>query len=192
MQKKDIQPFISNSTKDVIYKLSFITGYSVKQIGEDLCTHTLRNKQKLGKGLFPYLKRSIKLGETLYEPSNTPIKQYPLTENLERVSIKISPLSYEFAYSLAYALGWSAAKVVAYCIEQSMKDFDFLNFYITKYLESKMEDNRKEMIGLIMREINKELDEEHSVAALMLGIVDELKAADQNVTEAVSHVVENW
>jgi len=192
MQKKDVQPFISVSTKDVIYKLSFITGHSVKQICQDLCVHTLRNKKKLGEELSPFLKREIKIGDALYAASKNPLKHYPITENVERVTVKISINSYEFAYSLAHALRWSVAKVVAYCIERSMKDFDYLNFYITKYLDSKMDENRKKMIELVMRDINKETEEEHSVASLLLGIVDELKEVDQNVTDAVSQVVENW
>lgn len=191
MQKRDIQPFISTSTKNIINKLSFITGYSVKQIGEDLCTRALRNKD-LGNDLSSYFKREMKINNTVYQPIEKPLKEYPVTGDLERVSVKISLQAYEFVYSLAHALGWSAAKVVAYCIERTMKDFDFLNFYITKFLNNKIDDNRRELLLLVMKDINKELDEEHSIASLLLGIVDEIKEADQNVTEAVSQIVGKW
>lgn len=192
MQIKDVQPFITVPTKNVIYKLSFITGYSVKQICQDLCVHTLRNKRKLGEELSPFLKRDIKMGETQFVAASKPLKHYPINESVERVTVKIGINSYEFAYSLAHALGWSVAKVVAYCIEQSMKDFEYLNFYITRYLDSKMDDNRKKMIEVVMNDINKESEEEHSVASLLLGVVDEIKEADQNVTDAVSQIAESW
>jgi len=192
MQKKDVQPFIKTSTKDVIYKLSFITGYSVKQICEDLCVHTLRNKKKLAEQLSPYIKRNIKIENDVYTPNEKPLKHYPISGDLERVTIKLNLNSLDFAHSLAHSLGWSTAKVVAYCIKQSMNDFEYLNFYVMKFLEKKMDENRKEMINQIMKDINNELGEEHIVVSLLIGIVDDLKVTDLSFSDSLGHIVENW
>lgn len=191
MQKRDIQPFISVTSKNIIYKLSFITGYSVKKICGELCTHSLRSKH-LGEELQPYFKREIKIRDVVYQPSEKPLKQYRPSEDLERVTVKIGVPAYELVYSLAHALGWSVAKVVAYCIERSMNDFDFLDFYITKILSSKMDEKRKEMFLSMVGEANQQSDEDLTIASLLIGIVDEMKQAEESVTDAVSRVVESW
>lgn len=126
MKHKEVQPFIKMRSKNVIYKMSYVTNRSVKQICRDLCLHALKNKGELAEELSPYIKWSIRIEKNVYFPNNEPIGYYPLSgNNLERVNVKIDLTSFEFVRALAFSLAWSPAKLIAYCIERSMSDFDF-------------------------------------------------------------------
>lgn len=192
MRNKDVQPFIKTDTKAVIYKMSYIVGQSVKQMCNDLCLHSLKDKKKLIEELSPYLKWNIKIEDTVFNAKDEPIKLYPLSGSLERVTVKVDLSSYEFANSLAHSLGWSIAKVIAYCIERSINDFDYVNQYLTEYLEVNMGENQKVIISGIMKDINASLNEDHSMSALLIGIVDELKSSDQNFNDALCQIAEKW
>lgn len=193
MKKKDVQPFISSTTKEVIYKLSFISGSSVKKICDDLCSRALRRKELIN-GLQPYFKREIIIGGVLYQPNPTPLDQYRPDEKLERITVKVSAQAYEFAYNLAHALNWSLAKVISFCIEHSMSDYDFLEFYTTNILNNKMDDKRKEALLTMMNDSNRDNDlkVELSVASILLAIIDDFKWADESLSDSVGRIAENW
>lgn len=189
---KEVQPFIKTMSKNVIYKMSHFTGRSVKQISRDLCLHALKDKDKLAEELLPYLKWSLRIENNVYSPNNEPIAHYPFTGiNLERVNVKIELSSFEFVRALAFSLAWSPAKVIAYCIERSMSDFNFLNQYIYEYLEVSMGENQKAIINVFMKEINKSLNEELSISAVVIDIMDE-KASDQNANDALLELAMKW
>lgn len=189
---KDVQPFIKSSTKSAIYKLSYITGKTVKQICNELCQRMFNDKKRLVEELSPYAKWDMKIEGITYTASATPIKTYPISGSLERVTIKVDPSSYSFANSLSHLLGWTVAKVVAYCIERAMNDFEFINQYITDLLEANTKSGQKNTLKGIMKDINEALDEEHSIPALLIGIADELKSIDQNYDEALCQFAEKW
>lgn len=191
MGNKDVQPFITTITKDVIYKMSYITGKSSKEICKDLCLHTLENKKKLTEELLPFIKWEIKIENNLYSPYDEPIERYPVTGSLERVALRIDLNSYDFAKSLAYSLGWTAPKVIAYCIERSIRDFDFVNQYIVDYLETSMGKNQKDVINGIMKDVNESLNEELSLSILLIDIMEE-KQSDENFEEAFHQLLAKW
>lgn len=193
MKKKDVQPFIAVSTKNVIVKLSYISGKSIKKISEDLCSRALKRNELITE-LQPYFKREINIRGTVIHPNENPLQQYRPTGELERITIKTSVQAYEFAYNLAHALNWSVARVFSFCIEHSMSDYDFLEFYTTKILDNKMDVNRKEALLTMVKDTNKDsdLNVELSVASLLLGIVDELKWADESLSDSVGRLAENW
>ena len=192
MTNKEVQPFIKKTTKNVIYKMSYITNQPVKQICGDLCLHSLADKRKLIEELAPFVKWSIKIDDVVCSPADKPIKDYPLSGNdLERVNVKIDINSFELVRGLAYSVGWSIAKVVAFCIERSMSDFDFLNQYISEFIETSMDNNEKSIINKFANKINESLDDELSIPMLLIDIVEE-KPIDQNLTEAVQQVAIKW
>lgn len=191
MEKRDVKPFIDVAMKDLIYKLNFITGYSIKKIGEDLCLHAINTG--VGKELAPYFKRDIKLDNVLYSPAVKP-KKFPRTERqTERISLKLSPNIYEYAYSLSFAIGCSIAKVVAYFMERSMNDYDFLDLYVSEFLSEKMGDEQKDFMQKIIDDVNndylKDENEDHNITALLLFIVDEYKAAEQSVDSTLHNFI---
>ncbi|MGE7667412.1 hypothetical protein ACQKMN_17060 [Ureibacillus composti] len=189
MEKREVKPFIDIDVKDTIYKLSFVTGYSVKSICEDLCNQSFKNG--LGRELSPYFKRGIQIDGSVYQGNKKAERFEASSEKIERISMKISHNGYEYAYNLSYAMGCSVAKVVAYAIEKSINDFAFLDRYIKQFLSKQIDKERKDMMLKIVKAINKDFveSEEYSIAALLLYIADEYKRVSDGVDGVLKDVV---
>jgi len=187
MKKKDVKPFIESRTKETIYKISFITGYSVKSICEDFCIRVLRRKEATAKELSPYFKRSINVSGVDYDGGNKKLFGRN-TRTTERVSIQLNQEIHEYAYTLSYAVGCSVAKIISYCIEKCMNDYEFLEKYVTGYLIKKMDEERKNLMLGMLGKANDELDEEHNITALLLAVLDDYKEADESFENALVSV----
>lgn len=188
MEKREVKPFIDTGIKDTIYKLSFITGYSVKSIAEDLCNQAFRSG--LGRELAPYFKRGLQIDGSVFQGNKKAAKFESSSINIERISMKLSAGAYEYAYNLSYAMGCSVAKVVAYAVEKSMNDYAFLDRYIKQFLSKKIDKERKAMMLKIVRTVNKDYaEEELSIASLLLYIADEYRRFDEGVDGVLKDVV---
>lgn len=189
MEKREVKPFIDIDVKDTIYKLSFVTGYSVMSICEDLCNHAFR--RGLGHELSPYFKRGIQIDGAIYQGNKKAKKFETSSPKIERISMKISNNAYEYAYNLSYAMGCSVAKIVAYAVEKSMNDFAFLDRYIIQFLSKRIDKERKDMMLKIVKAVNRNfvVDEEYSIVALLLYIADEYKRLSDGVEGVLKDVV---
>ncbi|QCR33109.1 hypothetical protein [Lysinibacillus sp. SGAir0095] len=189
MEKREVKPFIDIDVKDTIYKLSFVTGYSVKSICEDLCNQSFRCG--LGRELSPYFKRGIQIDGAVFQGNKKAEKFESSSQNIERISMKVNGKLYDYAYHLSFAMESSVAKVVAYGVEKSMKDYAFLDRYIKQFLSKKIDKERKDMILKIVRTINKDytVDEEYGIVSLLLYIADEYKRLDEGVDGVLQDVV---
>lgn len=190
MEKREVKPFVDTGVKDTIYKLSFITGYSVKSICEDLCNHSFT--LGIGNELSKYFKRGLNIDGTVFQGNRNAIKFQPTSTNIERISMTLSNSAYEYAYHLSYAMGCSVAKIVAYAVEKSMKDFDFLNRYIEQFLSKHVDKERKDMLLKIVKIVNRgNTEEEYSIASLLLYVADEYKRFDEGVEGVLKDAVGN-
>lgn len=189
MGKREVKPFIDIDVKDTVYKLSFVTGYSVMSICEDLCNHSFR--KGIGHELSPYFKRGLSIDGAVFQGNKKAQKFESKSTNIERVSMKINNNAYEYAYNLSYAVGCSVAKIVAYAIEKSMNDFAFLERYIKQFLSKKIDKERKDIMLKVVKAVNKDYvgDEELSIAALLLYIADEYKRLSDGVEGVLKDVV---
>lgn len=188
MEKREVKPFIDTGIKDTIYKLSFVTGYSVKSICEDLCNHSV--KKGLGQELSPYFKRGIQIDGAIYKGNKKSEKFEVVSQNIERVSMKVNNTVFEYVYNLSYAMGCSVAKVVAYAVEKAMNDFVFLDRYIKQFLSKKVEKERKDMMLKIVKTVNKDHSEENlTIASLLLYIADEYKRFGEGVDGVLEDAV---
>lgn len=190
MKRYEVKPFIEKEKKDIVVKLSFLTGYSIKAIGEDLCKHAINTD--FAFYLAPYFKRSIRIKNIQMTASETP-KKFPKNNKIvERVSLMVSEEVYEYAYSLSYAVGISLSKVIALMIEYSMNDADFFDDYVLNYLNEKIDPERKELLNSIIQDINRRIDREQPIATLLFHIADEYKEADESIEKAVGEFVSRW
>lgn len=178
-EKRDVKPFIASDVKDTIYKLSFVTNYSVKKITEDLCKNAIR--KGIGKELSVYFKREVKLGGVVYEKNKKPEKFVVKSENTERISMLVNSRIYEYANTIAFGIGCSISKVIGYFVESSMNDYEFLDHYIKDYLSKKVDNNRADFLQQILTRVNKHNEENHNITSLLLYIVDEYKKPDESV-----------
>ncbi|MFP7199666.1 hypothetical protein SFC08_01715 [Lysinibacillus halotolerans] len=189
MEKREVKPFIDIDVKDTIYKLSFVTGYSVMSICEDMCNQAF--KKGLGHELSPFFKRGIQVDGAVYQGNKKAIKFETSSSKIERISMKVNNNAYEYAYNLSYAIGCSVAKIVAYAVEKSMNDFSFLDRYIRQFLSKQIDKERKDIMLKIVKTVNKyyAIDEEYSIAALLLYIADEYKRLSDGVEGVLKDVV---
>lgn len=191
MKKREVKPFVDVKKKDVIVKLSFLTGLSIKAISEDLCNHAIDSDFAIR--LAPHFKRSIKIKKLQFAAQENPLPiSKPQVEEIERISLMLSEPIYEYAYSLSYATGISVPKVVAAMIEFSMNDIKFFNDYVSKYLSQKIDPERKKVLQSIMEDINNNFENDYSIAALLFYIADEIKEIDQSIEGSLKEVVSRW
>lgn len=181
MGKKEVKPFIDIDVKDTIYKLCFISGYSVNGMCEDFCNNAFR--KGLAQELSPYFKWGLQIDGAVFKGDKKAKRFVSSSDNLERISLKIDGKIHSYAYNLAYAMETSVAKIIAYGIEKSMNDYDFLDRYIKQFLRNKIDKERKDMILKLVRTINKDytVDEELGMISLLLYIADEYKRLDEGI-----------
>lgn len=189
MEKKEVKPFIDTGVKDTIYKISFVTGYSVKSICEDLCNHAF--KSRLGNELSPYFKRELTIDGMSFQANKKAEKFESTSKDIERISMTLNKNLYEYAYQLAYAMSCSVSKIVAYGVEKSMNDFNFLNSYINQFLSKNIDKERKDIMLKIVKTVNNESTEEYSMASLLLYIADEYRRFNEGVEGVLKDAVGN-
>lgn len=189
MKKREVKPFLSIETKDTIYKISYVTGHSVKRICEEFCKHSF--KSGLAFELSPYFNRSICIDGTSFEGSQNNEKFEPLSLENERVSMTLDANVHEYAYQLSYAIGCSVAKVVAYAIEKSMCDFDFLNQYTKELLINNRNFEKSKPILKIIDSYNRNNEEEINLITLLLYIADEYTRLEVGMDDVLKDCVSN-
>lgn len=180
MKKREVKPFIDTVIKDTILKISFVTSCSIKSICEDLCSHAFESG--LGDELSAYFKRDLNVDGKLYEGNGSGTKFDPLTKDVERISMTLNNTNYDYAYRLAYAMECSVAKIVTYALTKSINDFDFLNSYIEQILRKNVDEERRNLLMDVVKNVNSaNFEEEYSIASLVLYIADEYRRFDDGI-----------
>lgn len=191
MSKRDVKPFVDVAIKDIITKISFLTGHSVKKIGEDLCKHAM--DKNVGKELQPYFKRSVELNGEFYEGLKQPEKFERKPGEIDRLSLAVDSEIYEYAYSISYAIGCSVAKVFAYFIESSMNDIAFIDSYIINVLSKNIAPSRKELLRNITKEMNDNYSTKRiTVSAILFHLVERYKQPGEKLDNTVERFVSGW
>lgn len=190
MKKREVKPFINTVTKDAIQKLSFVTSISIKSIGNDLYKNSIRNG--LVSELSSYFKRDIVIDGKVYKGSPDVEKFDPYSTEIERISISLNSSDYEYVSNLAFALDCSVSKVVSYCIEKSMGDYDFLNVYIKHFLSKKVDENKVETLMSIIQKFNNgNNDVDYNATSLLFYIIDEFRNVNIGIENILNEVVLN-
>lgn len=173
-KKKEVKPLIPIDLKDTIYRLSYITHTPVKDVSEKLCIAVIKDP-RLISDLSQHFIRDIRIQSTIYigNVSNPRISKR-LDGDKERVTIKFIMKDYNIIYDLGYALDCRPARVVALLLEIALKDIKIVNQYIKDHLESEVSQSQMKELRNIMRYINTVNNSNHSWAALLSQIVDEV------------------
>lgn len=191
-KKRDVKPFVTVELKDAIYRLSYITETPVKDVCEELCIFSL-NQNYIIEEFSQYFVRKIRIKNTIYfgDLDNPRIHTKKLGGRTERISLRLKPETYEFIYTLSYALNCSVSRVVAILLEKGMHDITFINDYINTHLSS-IDEKRKKELQKILDYINNDSDEEITIGSLLSYIVDEFKEPMKTTKEAVSDFIKHW
>ena len=116
----------------MIYRLSYITHTTVKDICEFMCVYVMSNRMSIDV-LSTQFKHDIRLVNTLYRglPDNVSVKKR-VNGPSERVTVRFKQTDYEMISILSYALDCSASRVVAVLLEMALHDIQIVNTYIKK------------------------------------------------------------
>ncbi|MBM7610591.1 hypothetical protein JOD29_003883 [Lysinibacillus composti] len=194
-RKKDIKPFLTLSTKESIYRLSYITQTPVKDVAATLLTATLINV-KILNALSVYFKRDIRINQTLFRGnlSNPTIQKKQAPGTCERISLRVTKRVYDILSALAYALDCSKARACALLLENSMTDFEIVNEYLKNYLEQGLDKRRMAEVNKLMSFINKEFSEkDYSYMHLLSHMVDEVNTPISSTKEIVDEfIIHHW
>lgn len=192
-KKRDVKPVIKIELKDAIYRLSYITHTPVKDVAESMIDYGSKSKGVIDE-LSLSFRRVVRTNNTLYRGSmDNPRVNKRDVGYCERITVKLPQQLYETIYALAYALDVSPSRVCALLLDACMRDFRFINAYVTRYLSRKMTDQQLEELKLILQYVNEDAEEKMSIATLLSIIVDEVSAPVSRIKDAVSEfIVNNW
>lgn len=190
VKKREVKPFIEKDKRELIVKLSFLTGVSIQTIGEDLLQYAIDSDFAIFQS--QYFKYNIKIKKLQFPAQDNPPPLPANNKDVERISFRIGSGIYEYAHSLSYALGITVPKVIARMIHFSMNSTDFLNDYVLGYLSRQIGEERKELLISLMGDLNGRAQKNHTVAALLFCIADEMKEVDNSMPDSVNTFVSQW
>lgn len=190
MGTKIIKPYVDVDKKEILVKLNFLTGLTIKEICNDLLDHAVKSNYAIY--ITHHFKRSVTINKLQFPAQ---VKPVPFPENkkeITRLTLNIDDRIYEYANSLYYATDISIPKILASMITYSMNDENFFNKYITEYLSHKIDYERKRLLKSILEDVNKQTEDNHTIAALIFYIADEFKEIDEGIEECIERVTSQW
>lgn len=194
-KKRDVKPTILVKIKDAVYRLSYITKTSVKDVGEQMIIHSI-NSRKIVDDLSKYFRRQIHMKDTIFR-GNIEMPRIAKREEGEReqVTTRLKQRDYEIVSALAYALDVSPTRVCAILLDAAMHDFDFINSYVRKYLTTELTPGQLNELQKILLFVNNddEVEEKLSLADLLSRIVNEVSAPITKLKDTVNDfIIKNW
>lgn len=192
-KKRDVKPVIKIELKDAIYRLSYITFTPVKDVAESMLMYAMNTVDVLN-ALSPNFRRVVRIKNTLYRGSiDNPRISKRDDGNTERITIRLTQSLYESIYVLAYTLDVSPSRVCAILLDASMRDFRYLNNYVTRHLSSKLTTQQMGELQEILQYTNEEAEKKMTLADLLGAIVDEVSAPVSRIKDAVNEfIIHNW
>lgn len=195
-KKRDINPTVSKELRDCIFRLAYITDNSVMSVAEAICINGIGRKQVVSH-LAQNFRRPVRIDNTLYmgDLTRLPVKKRTAAGQSERISIRFTSQTYEAIYALSYALDCTVSRACALLLDASVRDSDFINEFVRRYLEDNIDDQRMRELRKVLSYVNANnpYNEEYSWAALLSFMVDEVKSSADKVTDTVSDfIVKHW
>lgn len=190
MSKKIIKPYVSPDNKEIVVKLSFLSGLTIKKICNDLLDHAVESNYAMF--LTQHFKRSVTINKLQFPAQNNPIAFPDVEKDSTRVTLSINERIHEYANSLYYATDTSVPRIISSMIDFSIKDTTFFNKYVTEYLSAKIDNERKQLIKSILKDINQELECDESVASLLFYIADKEKDIGESIGDGVEKFASQW
>lgn len=190
MSTRIIKPYIDVDKKEVIVKLNFLTGLTIKKICNDLLDHAVMSNYAMF--LTQHFKRSVTINKLQFPAQSDPVPFPEPSKDTTRVTLSIDSKIHEYANSLYYATDVSVPKIIASMINYSINDSNFFDYYVTEYLSHKIDDERKLLLRSILKDINGDLDRNENIATLLFYIADEVKDFDESIEEGVEKFVSRW
>ena len=174
-KKRDVSPTIKWELKEAISRLSFITNTKMKDSCSEMISFAT-NDIEIIQRLSVSFVRDVRFNDTMFRGHLDNIR-FPRTDTGKCVRMHMRLVTHDFENlkTLAYALDLTPTRVSAILLDICIHDFRFLNMYVQKYLSSEL--TRPQMLEFreMLKYINKNSNNEMTMAALLSAIVDEVK-----------------
>lgn len=195
-RKRDIKPTVPHELRECIYRLAFITDTPVKDVAEAVCINGIHTPKVIGH-LSQYFRRDIRFANTIYRsnPNSLPISKRALTGQTARITIRFKTDTYDTISAMAYALDCTVSRTCALLLDASVRDGDFINEFVRKYLEANLDAERVRELKKILRYVNADnpYGEEYTWASLLSLMIDEVREVTAKVADAATDfIVKNW
>ena len=190
MCTKIIKPYVDVDKKEILVKLNFLTGLTIKEICADLLEYAVNSNYAMF--ITRHFKRAVTINKPQFPAQNPHIPFPENKKDITRITINVKDRVYEYANSLYYATDITIPKLLAAMITYSMNDDEFFNKYITEYLSKKIDEERKRLLLSILKDVNQKTDDEHNIASLIFYIADEFKEIDEGLEKSVERVASSW
>lgn len=195
-KKRDVNPTVSIYLRDCIFRLSYITDNSVMSVAEAICVNGIASKKVISH-LSENFRRPVRIDNVLYmgDMTRLPVKKRTAAGQSERVSIRFTSQTYEAINALSWALDCTVSRACALLLDASVRDSDFINEFVRRYLEDNIDEQRMRELRKVLKYVNANnpYNEEYSWAALLSFMVDEVKSGAEKVQDTVSNfVIHNW
>lgn len=194
-KKRDVKPTISEHLRETVYRISYITSTPVKDVAETICNHGITSSKVMGN-LSGNFRRTVRLRNTVYIGSlDMPsIQRMKPVGKTQRISIRFKREDFENIGTLAFALDVTPSRAAALLLDASIRDGDFINYYIRDYLKTQLNEQRMNELRKVLKYINKKnpYEEEVSWGLLLTYIVDEVKEAGVTISDTVSKFIKEW
>lgn len=192
-KKRDVKPTVKVELKDAIYRLSFITQTHVKDVAEQMVVYTLKDASTID-ALSRSFRRDIRINNTLYRGHIDNLR-IPRRETgvCERLTLRLMRHDYESLSVIAYALDVNPTRACALLLDASMRDFRFINTYVSRYLSAQLTSTQMKELRNILRYVSADSDEQMTLTSLLSVIVDEVSAPVTRIKDAVNEfVIKHW
>ncbi|MEK5528578.1 hypothetical protein MKX79_04175 [Viridibacillus sp. FSL R5-0468] len=188
-RKIDIKPCVEFELYDCISRLSHITNSPMKTVGETICKKGLYSKIVIDQ-LAIHFRRDYRFKNTLFIGNkNLLSERRKKTPGIKpRVSMRFDQRLYDDLAELAYSLDTTISNAAALLLKSSIQNTNIVNEYISKYVQTILDPERKKQLEAVLAYIQKDNPyeaDEGSLARLIGFIMDEFMQKSRNVKKAV-------
>ncbi|ARK21358.1 hypothetical protein [Sporosarcina ureae] len=195
-KKRSINPTVSLELRDCIYRLAFITETPIKDVIADILIEGSQRKKPMDH-LSKHFIRDVRIGNSLYMGDNqrVTINRQSATGKTVRISTRVTQGMYSDLEGIAYSMGSSVSKACALLLEATIRDVEFVNEFVKRYIEANVDEKRMKELKKVLKYINagNPYDERMSWPTLLSYLVDEVKVGAEKLQDTVQDfVISRW
>lgn len=152
-KKIPIGPFVSSAVYDCFEALKYITGQSIKQLGEDFLTEGMKSSKAVGKMKMDFKNQFILNEYISYPALGTAERGYRpnVGKSPFRVQMRLNTALHDRIIDLSYALATTKSAAAGYLLVSSFMTGDILKKVVTNYVGDDMDRQRVKELKRIIK-----------------------------------------
>lgn len=165
-KKIPIGPCVSLPIYDCFEILKFITGQSIKQLGEDFLLEGMRTKKVLSK-IEVHLKHTFEFNNTSYFGNAERGYRSKPTKTV-RLQMRLDTFPHDRLLHIAYCLACPKATAAGLILTTSLMNGELLKKIVTRYVGNEMDQDRVKALKRLIKFVNTYNPDEEETSLLLL------------------------